>query len=338
MHFHFGKEGGAERFFVHLANAFARRGIEQRAVIRPNRSWRDDLDPSIRIIESNFRNLSLDRILLPRRVMAIARRERPDGMMAWAQRASEFMPDYRGCLRISRLGDYPKKLDYFRNTDCIVSNTPGIDDHVRRLGWRGRSEVISNFTRLERVAPLERSPDDRFVIFAMGRFVHRKGFDVLIRAVAQVDDAVLWLAGDGEEEPSLRALSAELGVQDRIRFLGWQDDVRPHLAASDVFVMPSRHEPLGNVILEAWAQDVPVVTSRSEGPSWFMSDGQDGLVVDVGDVDGTAAAIARLRDEPELRRRLVAGGRRTLEARFSEDAIVSAYLRLFENGVSGRPI
>ncbi len=84
MHYHFGKDGGAERFFVHLVNALARRGVEQTAVIRPNRLWRKDIEAAAKITESNFRNLSLDRMLLPYKGRTMARREKPDALIAWA--------------------------------------------------------------------------------------------------------------------------------------------------------------------------------------------------------------------------------------------------------------
>lgn len=74
MHFQFGKEGGAERFFVKLINALARRGVEQTIFIRPDRIWRDEIDGSIEVIERNFRNLSPDRLLLPLKVKRIAAR------------------------------------------------------------------------------------------------------------------------------------------------------------------------------------------------------------------------------------------------------------------------
>lgn len=103
-HFHFGKDGGAERFFVHLVNAFARRGVEQSCVIRKNRVWRRDIETVADITESNFRNVSLDRFLLPIKVHAMAESHKPDAIMAWAPRASELMPAYKGCIKLSRLG------------------------------------------------------------------------------------------------------------------------------------------------------------------------------------------------------------------------------------------
>ncbi len=332
MHFHFGKDGGAERFFTHLVNAFSRRGIGQISVIRPDRPWKKDIAGATRIIESHFRNLSLDRLLLPRRVMRMAKAERPDAIMAWAPRASELMPAYDGCIRISRLGDYPMRLSYFRNTDVIVCNTPGIADQVRKLGWERRVEVISNFTDTSRVAPVDRAafdtPEGVPLVMSMGRFVRRKGFHTLIDAVAMLPDTWLWLAGEGEEREALAAQAKERGIAGRTRFLGWQQDARPHVAAADIFVMPSNHEPLGNVILEAWAQGRPVVSSRSEGPLWFMRDGENGLLVDIDDHAGFASAISAILADERLARSLAEGGYRTLMAQFSEEAIARSYIDL----------
>lgn len=332
LHFHFGKDGGAERFFVHLVNALAERGLEQKVVIRPERSWRKELHPQIGVMESHFRTVSVDRILLPIRMERLIRQWQPRAVLGWMPKGAKLIPAVDGPLRLTRLGDYPDSLKKFRNVDILIGNTPGIIERARRLGWQKRTEVVSNFTDARRVDPLDREglgvAKGRFVVSAMGRFVHRKGFDVLVRALAKVPDADLWLLGEGEEEPQLRALVAELGIGERVRFAGWQADPRPFVAASDCFVMPSRHEPLGNVILEAWAQHVPVIATRSEGPVWFMSDGTDGLLVDVDDPEGLAAAIESVRTDAELSGRLVRGGHSTLDTRFSKAAIVNAYMEL----------
>lgn len=341
FHYHFGKDGGAERFFVHLVNALAKRGVEQTAVIRPDRLWRKDIEQVCGIIESNFRNLSPDRLLLPIRVRMMAEREKPDGLMSWATRASRLMPAYKGCVKLSRLGDFPTNLSYFKNTDILVCNTPAIGEHVRQLGWTRGVEVISNFTNTDPVAPIDRSkvstPEGVPVVMSMGRFVRRKGFHTLIEAVSRLSpDVHLWLAGDGEEADSLKGLAADLGMIGRVRFLGWQKDTRPYVAASDVFVMPSSHEPLGNVILEAWAQRKPVVSSRSEGPSWFMRDGENGLLVEIGRVEGFSSAIQALLDNSDVAAKLGEAGHETLMRQFSEEAVASAYIGLFDRGLMAR--
>jgi glycosyltransferase involved in cell wall biosynthesis len=333
FHFHFGKDGGAERFFVHLVGALGRRGVEQTAVIRKARQWRPEIAPHARIIESNFRNLSIDRLLLPMKVGGLVKRERPDVILTWASRAAELMPRYHDALRLSRLGDYPPHLGYFRNTDTLVCNTPGIAEHVRRIGWTRGIEIVSNFTATTMVAAAPRSevdtPNDVPVVMGMGRFVASKGFHVLIDAVARLPDVYLWLAGEGEQRAVLEALVDERGMRGRTRFLGWKKDTRPFVAAADVFVMPSSHEPLGNVILEAWAQKRPVVSSRSEGPSWFMQDGENGLLADIDDVDQFSSAIAQVIADPALAERLGEAGRATLMHQFSEEAVATAYIELF---------
>jgi glycosyltransferase involved in cell wall biosynthesis len=103
-----------------------------------------------------------------------------------------------------------------------------------------------------------------------------------------------------------------------------------YVAASDVFVMPSRHEPLGNVILESWHAGVPTVSTRCDGPKWFVSDRQDALLCDIDDAEGMAAAIAEIRADPLLARRLVESGRRKLAAQFTKAGVIRQYLDLFE--------
>ncbi|ODT06682.1 MAG: glycosyl transferase [Mesorhizobium sp. SCN 65-20] len=333
LHFHFGKDGGAERFFVHLLNALAEKGVEQTIVIRPGRKWKTEIHGSVEILESHFRTASPDRLLLPLRVKALIKSWKPDSILGWMPKGAKLVPGNVEPLRLARLGDYPTSLRKFRNIDTLVCNTPGIAHHVRSMGWDRGVEVISNFTSLERLAPVDRklldTPTDAFVISSMGRFVPRKGFDVLIRSLLDLPDAYLWLIGGGEEEGNLKGLADHLGVADRVRFAGWQKEPRRFVAASDCFAMASSHEPLGNVILEAWAQAIPVVSTKAEGPLWFMRHGENGLMVDIGDHKAFAAEFARIRADSELAGRLVSGGLDTLEQQFSADAVAQTYIDLF---------
>lgn len=335
QHIHFGKEGGAERFFVNLARAFNDRGIEQSFLIRPGRVWDAEIAELGPVERNHFRLLTPQgqylRWSFKRRVM----REQPDAIMAWAPRASRLMPAVNGPAKLTRLGDFPKHLKYFQNSDVVIGNVPGIVDRLHRLGWTKRAEMISNFPKKVNTAPLPRSeldtPEDAFLVCSAGRFVHRKGMDLLIRAVAQLPGAYLWLAGEGEDREKLDALVAELDMSDRVRFTGWVAEPAPYLAAADAFVMPSRHEPLGNVLLEAWQLGIPSISTRSEGPSWFMQHERDGLMVDIDDLDALVVNLERLRDEPELRQTVVQGAKATLERTFSTDAVVDQYLALIKD-------
>jgi glycosyltransferase involved in cell wall biosynthesis len=333
IHLHFGKDGGAERFFVNLVHGFAERGMEQRFVTRPDRIWKPEIAHLGPVIETHYRRLSLSTPLMTWRVHRMIRDWQPDVIMAWMSRSSRLIPNYPGAVKLTRLGDYPRHLRNFRHNDLIVGNTPGIVDACKALGWTKPALVVSNFAREVTPVAVDRAtldtPKDAFVIAGSGRFVGRKGFDVLIRAAAQVPDAWLWLAGTGEREAELRALVAELSLANRTRFLGWVEEPMHIVAAADVFVMPSRHEPLGNVILESWRAGVPTISTRSEGPSWFATDAHDALLVDIDDVAGTAAAICRVRDDPALAAQLVAGGTATLEASFTKDRVLDQYMDIF---------
>jgi glycosyltransferase involved in cell wall biosynthesis len=333
LHIHFGKEGGAERFFVNLANAFADRGLEQKFIIRPGRTWQGSISLLGDVILNNYRRLSPSSYLLELRLHWLLRRWQPDAIMAWMPRAARLIPDYKGAVKLTRLGDFPAHLNHFGNCDVLVGNIPGIGQHCVDLGWNRATRTISNFPRVLNSTPIDRAtldtPRDAFVISGSGRFVNRKGIDLLIRAAARIPGAYLWLVGDGKERASLEALAYETGIAERTRFIGWVDEPAPYIAASDVFCMPSRHEPLGNVTLEAWSVGVPVVSTRSEGPSWYMRDGENGCLVDIDDLDGFTAGIARIRADKEFAAQLVAGANRQLQAMFTKERIIEQYLELF---------
>jgi glycosyltransferase involved in cell wall biosynthesis len=338
LHMHFGREGGAERFFVNLVAGLNRRGVEQRFIIRPDRSWHDEISPFGPVIQNNFRRLELGGNLMHLRVRWLIRRWKPDAIMAWMPRAARLMPARAPAVKIARMGDFPRHLKHFSACDVLVGNIPGIADRCRDLGWTKPAITISNFPRSVTPAPVDRAalgtPPGAFVIAAGGRFVPRKGFDTALRALALIPGAVLWLIGDGEERANLQTLATDLGVADRVRFTGWVGEPIHHIAAADAFVLPSRHEPLGNVLLEAWAAGTPSVSTRCEGPSWFMRDGTDGLMVPIDDAPAMAAALSRLRDDRDAARAMAAHAQARLAAMFSEHGVVDAYMRLFAGDMS----
>ena len=136
------------------------------------------------------------------------------------------------------------------------------------------------------------------------------------------------------ERHSLEALAYQLGIRPRVRFLGWRDDVPALYAAADMFVCPSRHEPLGNVILEAWAQHKPVIAASSQGPSALIRDGETGVLVPVDEPEVMARCIrASLRDR-ELLMRLAENGYRAFQKDFTESRVVDRYADFFHRVVS----
>lgn len=336
LHIRFGKQGGAERFFVSLANAFGERGVEQHFIIRPSHTWEGLIEKLGPIWFNNYRYFSLSSFLLEWRVKRLIKTWQPDAVMAWMPRASRLIPNMDGPVKLTRLGDYPVHLRNFKNPDVLVGNQPGIATHSQDLGWDKPIRTISNFARQVTPVPVSRgaldTPEDAFVISSAGRFVNRKGMDFLIRAAARVPNAYLWLIGEGKERDALEALAQSEGIADRTRFIGWVDEPVHYIAASDVFGMTSRHEPLGNVVLEAWQAKVPVVATRSEGPSWYIVDGRNGVLTDIDDLDPYVAGLQKIKDGPAFGAKMVEGGSAQLDTLFSERGIVDQYLDLFENG------
>ena len=334
FHIQPGTDGGTERFFVTLSEAFHERGIDQQFAIRPGRPWRGEVEGFGDIQEGQFLRRTPRGMFDLWRLHRAIREFQPDAIMAWRAPAARLIPRSVPVAKIVRLGDYPRHARHFSGLDAVVCNNPSIARHIRELGWGGAAPIISNFSRPVSSAPISRAeldtPEGAFVVCGAGRFTKVKGFDLLIAAVAQLEGVYLWLVGDGPEAEALLWQAEDLGVSDRVRFAGWREDPTEVIGAADAFVLPSRDEPLGNALIEAWRVGVPSVASMTDGPNWYAEDGRDALMVPVGDVDALAGAVRRLMADGELREGLVAGARQTLTERFDRDAVVDAYLELFD--------
>jgi glycosyltransferase involved in cell wall biosynthesis len=164
-------------------------------------------------------------------------------------------------------------------------------------------------------------PLERYLVGAVGRLSDEKGFDLLLRSIrALVDRGLnlgLIIAGEGKERQSLEQLVKELNLQERVRLVGFQSDLRPLYEAMDLYVLSSRREGLPNVLLEAMSLETPIVATPVAGVPRLITDGENGLLVDLDDPAGLTAAIARALDNPALRDALAAAGRRTVEDRYS---------------------
>jgi len=324
--------GGAEAFFMRLVPALSEVGTEQAAIIRTHAERARTLtEAGVAVRQLRFGGL-LD--FASRRGYRSALNEaRPDIVMTWMNRASGLCPSGNH-VQIGRLGGY-YDLKYYRRCRHLVGNTRGIVDYLVRQGWPAdRAHYISNFVDTQMAVPVERetlgTPPDVPLLLALGRLHPNKAFDVLIEALVDVPDAWLWLAGNGDLDGLLRRHAEDRGVSERIRFLGWRDDAGALLAAADVLVCPSRHEPLGNVVLEGWAHRVPVVAAASQGPSELIDDGETGLLAPVEDARTLAKRIKAAINDPDETDAMADRAFEAYERDFSRAAIVSRYQALFD--------
>jgi glycosyltransferase involved in cell wall biosynthesis len=170
---------------------------------------------------------------------------------------------------------------------------------------------------------------DTFVIGWAGRMTAIKRPEDLVQVLALVDDAVLVLAGDGELRGDIELLAQRLGVADRVRPLGYVEDMGSWYAAFDVFLLTSANEGAPVVAIEALAGGIPVVATAAGGTVNVVDDGETGLLAPIGDVGALADHVRRLRDDAELHARFGAEGRRRMRERFSTDRMVDDVERLY---------
>jgi glycosyltransferase involved in cell wall biosynthesis len=334
-----GSYGGAERFYVKLLTALREYGVDQHAIHNNHAGLSAAIATSgVPATAIPFAK-GVDRIgrHLYREALA---RIRPDIVVHWMNRAAR-RAELGPHINVGRLGGfYPVR--YYWRCDHLIANTPQIYDDIIGQGWPPHAaRVLSNFGELTPCSVATRASlgvaDDAFLILAMGRFDPWKGFGTLISAVKYLSGhAVLCLAGDGQAMADFKAQAAAEGVADRVCFLGWRNDQAALLGACDLCVVSSFHEPLGNVILEAWSLKVPVVAAASEGPSWLITHGETGLLCEPQDPIDLAAKIRQAMENPVLRQSLAGNGHAKWAGHFSKDTICRQYTAFFEDITTNR--
>lgn len=321
------REGGAELFFERLAIALHGAGDSVLPVIRPDadrlaRLRKAGLAPAC----AGFGKIDLRTGPTLRRAL---RDFRPRVVVAWMNRAAGVAP--RGdWVLAGRLGGY-YDLRHYRRCDHVIGNTRGIARWLTEQGWPARQvHYLPNFADdLAGTPPVSRAefaiPAGVPLILGLGRLHKDKAFDILIRALPRLPGVHALIAGEGPERIALTALARGEGVSDRVHLPGWRTDVGAMLAACDVFVCPSRLEPLGNVVIEAWSAARPLVAADSFGPKELIRNGEDGLVVPMENAESLANAIGSLIEAPQRACTLAVAGRVRFETEFAEASVLAQW-------------
>lgn len=340
--------GGAERVMALLANAWANRGDAVTLITLT--SPKEDffaLDPSVQRVVVGWRkpsNHPLRAILnngvrLWRQRRAIADSQ-PDIVISFIDKTNILVLMAVRRLRVpviisertepryTRISPTWKRLRriIYPWAAAMVVQSQAVAEWGRTLLAADRIFIIPNPIP----ASLPQKEQARScTILAIGRFVAEKGYDLLLRAFAQVapdfPDWRLRIIGDGPEIAALVALTRELNIADRVEMPGRSGDIPGELAQAGLFVLSSRFEGFPNALVEAMAAGLPVIaTDCPSGPREIIRDGVDGLLVPPENVDALAAAMRRLMSDPDERTRLAARVPEVRE-RFSMERVLALW-------------
>ena len=336
--------GGAERFYARLVAALHQRGHTVLAVNPPNSQVARELGENIPQRHVPMRSI-MD--LVSRwQIQRVIHRFRPDIVQTYMGRATRLtrFRHERRPVHIARLGSY-YNLKGYRHAHAWIGITQGICDYLVGSGLPAeRVFQIGNFVPATR--PVTREDlvslraslgieDEARVVVATGRLHPVKGFEDLLAAFSLLPDTLagqplyLVMAGVGPWRDQLHAVANRLGIDRRIRWCGWQNETGPFLELADLIICPSRNEPHGNVILEAWSHGRPLVSTDTKGGSELITDGVDGLLVPRKDPRRLAAAMEQLLHDARLRQQLAQAGLATIKRSYSEEKIVSAYTDMY---------
>lgn len=252
----------------------------------------------------------------------------PDGVIGFAGKGYPLarLAAPRGVSVFTRVGTMnAQRMRKLLTADGLIVTSAEMRDLALSLGAQEkRVVVVPNFLCAR--TPPAKAHNSVPRIGAMGRFMHRKGFDILLRAAAllraQGRIFELVIAGAGPELANLRRLAAQIDIP--IEFAGWiaNDAKAAFFQELDVFACPSRDEPFGQIFLEAMQAGVPVVATDTVGARCIFTNGHDGLIARGEDPEHLAETLARLLDNPLQREALAA-------------AASASFARQYHTGVQG---
>lgn len=223
----------------------------------------------------------------------------------------------------------------WRRAARVIANSEGLRELALRTAPEQPIDVIYNAVDTDFFCPPPSSSYERPIeptprplsLVSCGRLIPRKGYHVLIRALAGMDDVILRIIGDGTEREALAQLAADLGVS--VELVGRQDreTVRTLLQAADVFVLPSLNEGMSNAVLEAMACGLPIVATDVGGSRELIRD--NGVIVPKEDPDALRAALSSYASNPDqVRRHRDASRIRALDMRI--EAMAERYRKVYE--------
>jgi glycosyltransferase involved in cell wall biosynthesis len=359
--------GGASNASAHIARSLVKMGHEVVVLTsRPQGFDRETVEEGVRVVRCRAPRQHIDRSgaleQLAFMLMAIpaawrvVRKWRPDatiaffgipsGPAAWVLKklfAIPFIVSLRGGdvpgfrpndFRLYHTLTGPLIRFIWDEADSIVANSAGLRRLAVKFDNKVKVVVVPNGVSLRDFTDGQRDWVPAQVII-VGRLVFQKGIDLLLRALSGLThlDWQLDIVGDGPSRESLEAQVDDYGLGERVAFSGWLEKpiLREHLAAANLFAYPSRDEGMPNAMLEAMAAGLPIIASHIAGNEELVTEGENGLLVPVEDVESLREALGKLMPDVKTRERFGAASRSIVERTYSWERTTQGYVEIIED-------
>ncbi|MFP6780326.1 MAG: glycosyltransferase [Gammaproteobacteria bacterium] len=327
--------GGAERSFVDICAALSKRGHDVLAICEHRAQAMQHIAAIEGVEVRSTKVRGPWDYFACRAIRSLLHEFRPSIVQAHLARAAALGGSAARDLDIptvAKMHNYVK-LKYYKSIDHLVPTTSKQQAYLIDNGVpSGDISDIPNFSSIPTSPNAIDSYDTNLDVIAIGRLVHKKGFDILLEAVAEIHQSGigirLSIAGDGPEMCALRERVRVLQISNIVSFLGWQSSVQDCLTRANVFVLPSRDEPFGIVVLEAMALNVPVIATRTDGPLEMLDD-DIALLIDREDMRGLVAALENVAQDYSAAWARADAARQRFNERYSEAVVVASYEALY---------
>ena len=324
------KQGGAEKFFERLSFALEKKkNINLQLIIRKNEERFTFLNKKIKTIHQ-IKNFYFFNPFCHKKIVDIIHNFQPNIVLSWMNRASKILPKSKGWINIGRMGGYYKIKNYV-NCDFIITNTSDLKSFVIESGWDSKKvEFIPNFVTTNNRTIKKKKQISSKIILCLARFHRNKGIDILLKAMTYLNGYNLMIVGEGNEKKYYDLLVKKHGLEEKVFFYEWTNNISEYLNFADILVCPSRHEPFGNVVIDGWAHKIPVVVSDTGGPGALIKSKINGLKFKNEDFFDLIEKIKFLESKKTLAKKIVNNGYKDFKSNFSEEFIINKYINFFE--------
>lgn len=330
-------QGGAETFCLDAVKALDEAGARQVMVSRPHPHYVKAFE------ERGIRHHPMGfspwlKFWQKGQIARIIEAEKPDLIHSWMNRGAGFTPKQTEIPVLGWFGGY-YDLKNYGACDFYMGVTRDIVRHIKEnVSCPDCAYLGHTFGTLEPSEPVKKSdygiPEDAKMVLLLSRMHWKKGVDLLMDAGRDLEGVYFLLAGDGPDLNKYKAMAETLGVAGRMIFPGWCDNRAALLDCADVCVLPSRYEPFGTVIAESWFAKTPLVATRADGARQYVTDYEDGLLVDIDDRDGLVQALKTALYDDKVAQKIIKGGQRSYDELFSRKVVIEQMLASYQDMIA----